>query len=66
MPGLLDVGESYKSKAMSGFIQQSSDQQRVNKENKDLEAQQQEQTTRNVTSGVSAAASIGMMLWMLA
>jgi hypothetical protein len=62
MAGLIDTGEMYKNNALSGFVRESAEQQKIDQENKELDAQQQQQTTRNVTSGVSAAISIGLLI----
>lgn len=62
MDGLLSTGEAYKNKALSGFIRESADEQRINQENKDLAAQKQTQTVGMVTSGIGAVASIALMI----
>ena len=67
MSGLLSTGEAYKNKALSGFIRESADEQRINQMNKDLEAQKRQQTIGMATAGAGAAASImtyaiGLML----
>jgi hypothetical protein len=66
MSGLIATGEDYQSKAMSGFIRESAEEQKIDEENKNLAAQQQQQTIGMVSSGVGAAASIGLMIAMCA
>ena len=44
MSGLIATGEAYKDKALSGFIRQSAEQQKIDEENANLEAQQKQQT----------------------
>jgi len=61
MSGLIQTGEDYKSKALSGFIRQSADEQKIDEENADREAQKETQTV----GMVSSAASIGIMLAMM-
>ncbi|PKN36608.1 MAG: hypothetical protein CVU62_13905 [Deltaproteobacteria bacterium HGW-Deltaproteobacteria-2] len=62
MEGLLSTGEAYKNKALSGFIRESADEQRINQQNKDLAAQEQNQTVSLAASGIGAAASIALMI----
>lgn len=62
MSGLIATGEAYKDKALSGFIRQSAEQQKIDEENANLEAQQKQQTISMVSSGIGAAASIGLMI----
>lgn len=62
MPGLIDVGLDYKNKAMSGFIRQSADQQKINEANKEIEAADQQQRIKNTTQGVSAAISTAILI----
>ena len=66
MSGLIQTGEDYKNKALSGFIRQSAEQQRIDQSNADREAQQKAQTVSMITSGIGAAASIGLMIAMCA
>jgi hypothetical protein len=62
MAGLISVGESYKDKAMSGFIRESAEQQKIDQANRDLEAQEDQQTMSMVTTGISSAVAIGLMI----
>ena len=58
MAGLIGVGEDYKNKALSGFIRESADEQKINQANKDLAAQQQLQTIGMAAAGTSAAIAL--------
>jgi hypothetical protein len=60
--GLLEVGEGYKNAAISGDIREAADKEKIGKANADLQAQGIEQTNSMVSSGVGAAASIGLMI----
>jgi hypothetical protein len=62
MNGLIGTGQDYKSKAMSGMIRESAEQQKIDEENKNLAAQQQAQTTTEVVSGATSAVTIGLMI----
>lgn len=62
MAGLIDVGESYKDKALSGFIRQSADQQRINETNKELEEADKRQRIQNVSTGMTAAISTAVLI----
>jgi len=65
MAGMIGVGEGYKNQALSGFIRESAEQQKIDQANKDLEAQHNEQVVRNISSGVGAAASIALAVVVL-
>lgn len=58
MSGLIATGEQYKDKALSGFIRESAEEQKIDEANADREAQKQTQTV----GMISSAASIGIML----
>lgn len=62
MPGLIGVGEDYKNKALSGFVRESAEQQKINQANKETEAAEKQQQTRNITTGVSAGISTALLI----
>lgn len=62
MTGLISVGEGYKDKALSGFIRQSADQQRINEANQEMEEATKQQHIRNTTQGISAAISTAVLI----
>ena len=62
MKGLIDVGEDYLNAATSGEIRTAGEQERINQENAKLKNQGQEQGASMASSGVGAAASIGLMI----
>ena len=63
--GLLMTGEGYKDEALKGMIQESGEQQKINQENKDLDAQHKNQQTSEIAQGASSAASLALMIHSL-
>lgn len=60
--GLIDVGTAYKDKAMSGFVRESADQQRIKQANKDIEARDKQQAISTTTTAIGTALSVAMLI----
>lgn len=58
MSGMIGVGNSYKNKAMSGFVRQTAEQHRINEANADL----MQQTREEDMQFGQAVISVGMLL----
>jgi len=62
MAGLIDVGTAYKDRAMSGFIRNAADEQRIDQTNKDLKSAKEQSNVQNVTAGIGAVLSLIALL----
>lgn len=63
MAGLISVGQDYSNKALSGFVRQTADQQKINEANREMEeADKQQRIRNNVTAGTSAALSTALLI----
>lgn len=59
--GLIDVGQDYKGKAMSGFVREAAANQRLSDDNRQMAVDKGLQNARNVTQGTGALISVAML-----
>jgi hypothetical protein len=65
MAGLIGTGLGYQNTALSGFVRESEEQQKVDMANKQLKAQQDMQQQQTEASMIGSGLGIAMMLGMM-
>ena len=62
MAGLIDTGTDYKNRALSGFIRESADQEKIDVANDELSAQRKIQKAKTSAEGAMIGGLGGYML----